>query len=51
MTILDSAPITVVVAADLEVDDPAFIQHAAQEALTLHKQQIRGTDPGSASAA
>uniref|UniRef100_A0A4W6CH59 Clusterin n=1 Tax=Lates calcarifer TaxID=8187 RepID=A0A4W6CH59_LATCA len=51
MTILDSAPITVVVPADLEVDDPAFIQHAAQEALTLHKQHIRGTDPGSASAA
>ncbi|XP_034998301.1 clusterin-like protein 1 [Hippoglossus stenolepis] len=42
VTILDSAPLTVRVPAELEVDDPAFIQFAAQEALTLHKQQIRG---------
>ncbi|XP_065805022.1 clusterin-like protein 1 [Labrus bergylta] len=44
VTILDSAPLTVSVPADLEVDDPAFIQYAAQEALTLHKRQIRGTE-------
>lgn len=48
VTLLDSAPITVSVPAELEVDDPAFIQYVAQEALTLHKQQIRGIDPGGA---
>ncbi|XP_069015482.1 clusterin-like protein 1 [Embiotoca jacksoni] len=42
VSVLDSAPITVLVPADLEVDDPAFMQYVAQEALTLHKQQIRG---------
>ncbi|KAM7369798.1 hypothetical protein PAMP_011089 [Pampus punctatissimus] len=42
VTILDSAPITVSVPAHLEVDQPVFIQYVAQEALTLHKQQIRG---------
>ena len=47
VTILDSAPITVLVPADLEVDDPIFMQYVAQEALMLHKQQIRGTDSGS----
>lgn len=47
VTLLDSAPITVSVPAELEVDDPAFIQYVAQEALTLHKQQIKGIDPGS----
>lgn len=47
VSILDSAPITVSVPADLEVDDPAFIEHVAQEALTLHKQQLRGIDPTS----
>ncbi|XP_062297397.1 clusterin-like protein 1 [Scomber scombrus] len=40
VTILDSAPITVLVPADLEVDDPIFMQYVAQEALTLHKQQL-----------
>ncbi|KAI9516612.1 hypothetical protein NQZ68_013668 [Dissostichus eleginoides] len=45
VTILDSAPITVTVPAELEVEDPAFIQYVAQEALILHKQQIRGIDP------
>lgn len=44
--LLDSAPITVSVPAELEVDDPAFIQYVAQEALTLRKRQIRGIDPG-----
>lgn len=44
--LLDSAPITVSVPAELEVDDPAFIQYVAQEALTLHKRQIRGLDHG-----
>nr|CBN82071.1 Clusterin-like protein 1 [Dicentrarchus labrax] len=47
VTLLDSAPITVSVPAELEVDDPAFIQYVAQEALTLHKRQIRGIDAGS----
>ncbi|XP_040922242.1 clusterin-like protein 1 [Toxotes jaculatrix] len=47
VTILDSGPLSVLVPADLEVDDPAFIQYVAQEALTLHKRQMRGTDPGS----
>ncbi|KAM7390307.1 hypothetical protein PAMA_008467 [Pampus argenteus] len=42
VTVLDSAPITVSVPAHLEVDQPIFIQYVAQEALTLHKQQIRG---------
>ncbi|XP_030253602.1 clusterin-like protein 1 isoform X2 [Sparus aurata] len=44
VTLLDSAPITVSVPAELDVDDPAFIQYAAQEALTLHKRQMRGTE-------
>ncbi|XP_071341051.1 clusterin-like protein 1 isoform X2 [Trachinotus anak] len=44
VTVLDSAPFTVMVPADLEVDDPAFIQYAVQEAMTLHKQQIRGME-------
>ncbi|KAM3593911.1 uncharacterized protein V6R79_025340 [Siganus canaliculatus] len=44
VTLLDSGPITVSVPAELEVDDPAFIQYVAQEALVLHKQLIRGTD-------
>lgn len=44
VTVLDSAPITVSVPAELELDDPAFMQYVAQEALTLHKQQIRGID-------
>lgn len=35
VTILDSAPITISVPAELEVDDNAFIQYVAQEALTL----------------
>ncbi|KAM9337173.1 clusterin-like protein 1 [Symphorus nematophorus] len=47
VALLDSAPITVSVPAELEVDDPAFIQYVAQEALTLHKRLIRGIDPGS----
>lgn len=47
VTILDSGPITVSVPAELEVEDPAFIQYVVQEALTLHKQQIKGIDPGS----
>lgn len=47
VTILDSAPFTVLVPADIEIDDPTFIQYVAQEALTLHKQQIRRIDPGS----
>ncbi|KAK2859590.1 hypothetical protein Q5P01_004210 [Channa striata] len=37
VTILNSAPVTVLVPAGLEVDDPAFIQYAAQAALTMHK--------------
>ncbi|XP_034718518.1 clusterin-like protein 1 isoform X1 [Etheostoma cragini] len=45
VTILDSAPITISVPAELEVDDNAFIQYVAQEALTLHKKQIRAIDP------
>ncbi|XP_051796351.1 clusterin-like protein 1 isoform X2 [Acanthochromis polyacanthus] len=44
VSILDSTPITVLVPADLEVDDPAFIQFVAQEALTLHKRQIKGME-------
>lgn len=47
VTILDSAPITISVPADLEVDDPVFMQYVAKEALTLHKRQIRGADSGS----
>ena len=47
VTLLDSAPITISVPAELEVDDPAFIQYVAQEALALHKRLIRGIDPGS----
>ncbi|XP_028425726.1 clusterin-like protein 1 [Perca flavescens] len=47
VTILDSAPITISVPGELEVDDNAFIQYVAQEALTLHKQKIRGIDPRS----
>ncbi len=46
VTLLDSAPITVSVPAALDVDDPAFIQYVAEEALTLHKRQTRGIDPG-----
>ncbi|XP_042337588.1 clusterin-like protein 1 [Plectropomus leopardus] len=47
VTVLDSAPITVSVPAELEVDDPAFIQYVAQEALMLHKRLIRDIDRGS----
>lgn len=50
VTLLDSAPITVSVPAELKVDDPAFIQYVAQEALALHKRQTRGIDPGSVAA-
>lgn len=46
VTLLDSAPITVSVPAELEVDDPTFIQYVALEALSLHKQLIRGIDHG-----
>lgn len=45
-TLLDSAPVTISVPPELEVDDSAFIQYVTQEALTLHKQQIRDIDPG-----
>lgn len=47
VSIMDLAPVTILVPADLEVDDPAFIQHVAQEALTLYKRQIKGIDPTS----
>ncbi|XP_068438203.1 clusterin-like protein 1 [Clinocottus analis] len=47
VTILDSGPVTVPVPSELEVDEPAFIQYVAQEALALRKLQIRGIDPGS----
>ncbi|XP_004081354.2 clusterin-like protein 1 [Oryzias latipes] len=42
VSILGSAPVKVLVTAELQVDDPAFIQYVAQEALKLQKQQIRG---------
>lgn len=45
VSIMDSAPVTILVPADLEVDDPAFIQNVAQEALTLYKRKIKGIDP------
>lgn len=48
LTILDAAPLTLSVPAELDVGDPAFIQFVAQEALALHKRRIRGTDPGGA---
>uniref|UniRef100_A0A3P9J5V5 Clusterin n=1 Tax=Oryzias latipes TaxID=8090 RepID=A0A3P9J5V5_ORYLA len=42
VSILGSAPVKVLVPAELQVDDPTFIQYVAQEALKLQKQQIRG---------
>uniref|UniRef100_A0A3B3Z1J8 Clusterin n=1 Tax=Poecilia mexicana TaxID=48701 RepID=A0A3B3Z1J8_9TELE len=42
VSILDSAPLTVSVPADLTVEDPAFMEYIAHHALTLYKQQIRG---------
>ncbi|XP_061569544.1 clusterin-like protein 1 [Cololabis saira] len=45
VSILGSTPLTVLVPADLVVDDPAFIQHVTQGALTRQKQQIIGKDP------
>uniref|UniRef100_A0A3Q2QLI0 Clusterin n=1 Tax=Fundulus heteroclitus TaxID=8078 RepID=A0A3Q2QLI0_FUNHE len=42
VSILDLAPLTVLVPADLMVEDPAFVQYIAQEALTQYKQQIKG---------
>ncbi|KAM6900559.1 LOW QUALITY PROTEIN: clusterin-like protein 1 [Xenentodon cancila] len=42
VSILGSTPLTVLVPADLVVDDPAFIQYVTEEALTHRKQQIRG---------
>uniref|UniRef100_A0A8C7Y7L8 Clusterin n=1 Tax=Oryzias sinensis TaxID=183150 RepID=A0A8C7Y7L8_9TELE len=42
VSILGSAPVKVLVPAELQVDDPAFIQYVVQEALKLQKQQIRG---------
>lgn len=44
VSIMDSAPVTILVPAELEMDDPAFIQHVAQEALTLYKRQIKGME-------
>ncbi|XP_014838390.1 PREDICTED: clusterin-like protein 1 [Poecilia mexicana] len=44
VSILDSAPLTVSVPADLTVEDPAFMEYIAHHALTLYKQQIRGTN-------
>ncbi|XP_039473780.1 clusterin-like protein 1 [Oreochromis aureus] len=44
VSVMDSAPVTILVPADLEVDDPAFIQNVAQEALTLYKRQIKGME-------
>uniref|UniRef100_A0A3Q2PDU5 Clusterin n=1 Tax=Fundulus heteroclitus TaxID=8078 RepID=A0A3Q2PDU5_FUNHE len=41
VSILDLAPLTVLVPADLMVEDPAFVQYIAQEALTQYKQQIK----------
>ncbi|XP_024136107.1 clusterin-like protein 1 [Oryzias melastigma] len=43
VSILGSAPVKVLVPAELKVDDPAFIQYVVQEALKLQKQQIRGS--------
>lgn len=45
VSIMDLAPVTILVPADLEVDDPAFIQNVALEALTLYKRKIKGIDP------
>ncbi|MED6245607.1 hypothetical protein ATANTOWER_005483 [Ataeniobius toweri] len=42
VSILDSAPLTVLVPADLTVEDPVFIEYIAQQALTHYKEQIRG---------
>ncbi|XP_043961238.1 clusterin-like protein 1 [Gambusia affinis] len=42
VSILDSAPLTVSVPADLMVEDPAFMEYIADHALTLYKQQISG---------
>ncbi|RVE58690.1 hypothetical protein OJAV_G00196710 [Oryzias javanicus] len=42
VSILGSAPVKVLVPAELKEDDPAFIQYVVQEALKLQKQQIRG---------
>uniref|UniRef100_A0A3B5QQY8 Clusterin n=1 Tax=Xiphophorus maculatus TaxID=8083 RepID=A0A3B5QQY8_XIPMA len=42
VSILDSAPLTVSVPADLMVEDPAFVEYIADHALTLYKQQISG---------
>ncbi|KAM9839718.1 clusterin-like protein 1 [Aulostomus maculatus] len=50
VTTLGSGPVAVSVPADLRVDDPMFIHYVAQEALTLHKRQIRASDSGTIAA-
>lgn len=41
VTILNSPMLTLTVPAELEVQDPAFVQYVAQEALGLYKQRAR----------
>ncbi|XP_015232944.1 PREDICTED: clusterin-like protein 1 [Cyprinodon variegatus] len=43
VSVFDSAPLTVQIPANLMLEDPAFIEYTAQQALTHYKQQIRGT--------
>lgn len=41
VTILNSPMLTLTVPGELEVQDPAFVQYVAQEALGLYKQRAR----------
>lgn len=50
VTLLDSAPIRISVAAELLLEDPASIQRVVGESLTRFKQQIISTELGSGAA-
>lgn len=41
VTILNSPPLLLSVPGELEVQDPAFIQYVAQEALSNYKDMVR----------
>lgn len=41
VNVLNSPPFLVTVPGELEVQDPAFIQYVAQEALEMYKEMVR----------
>lgn len=41
VNILNSPPLILTVPGELQLQDPAFIQHVAQEALSKYKEMVR----------